>query len=126
MDSHRARHAVFWIAILAVLWGLLLPSLASAAHSAPGRIWVDACLSAGATQARLDMPQSGQARKPESAGGRPDCVPQADTLAIAAAPVPGVRTGFVPCTRHSRPILTAPAAQAAWSAHRSRAPPRRA
>lgn len=123
MDSHRARHAVFWIATFAILWGLLLPTLAPAAHSAPGKTWVDACLSAGVTQVRLDMPDTGEARKREAAGDRPDCVPQADSPAIAPAPAHQAWTDFMPCPPQLPPIPTAPAAQTTWSAHPSRAPP---
>lgn len=123
MDSHRARHAVFWIATFAILWGLLLPTLAPAAHSAPGKTWVDVCLAAGVTQVRLDMPETGEARKRESAGDRPDCVPQADILAIAPGPAHRVCLDFGPCPFQIPPILTAPAPQATWSAHPSRAPP---
>ncbi|GEM_PF-2504174 len=126
MDSHRARHAVFWIATFAILWGLLLPSLAPAAHSAPGRTWIDACPSAGVTQLRLDMPQAGEVRKREAAGDRPDCVPQADALAIAAAAAAMYRMWIDADPRPGQlpPILIPPPAKAVWPAHSSRAPPR--
>lgn len=125
MDSRRARHVVFWIATFAILWGMLLPSLAPAAHSAPGKTWVDACPSAGATQLRLDMPQAGELRKRESASDRPDRVPQADTLAIAPAPVPPVWIDAGPHPFRLPSILTPHQDRAAWPAHPSRAPPRR-
>lgn len=126
MDSHRARHVVFWIATFAIVWGMLLPPLAPVAHSAPGRTWVDACPSACATQLRLDTPQAGEVRKRESASDRPGCVPQAGTLAIAAALVHQVWTDAAPHPGQPAPVLTQHQAQAAWSSHPSRAPPRRA
>lgn len=126
MDSRHARHVVFWIATFAILWGLLLPSLAPAAHSAPGRTWIDACPSAGVIQPRLDMPQAGEVRQRASAGDRPDCVPQADTLAIAPAPVHRMWIDTHPYSRPLPSILTPPRARSAWSAHPSRAPPRQA
>ncbi|WP_313703688.1 hypothetical protein [Massilia sp.] len=124
MDSHRARHVVFWIATFAILWGLLLPSLAPAAHSAPGRTWIDACPSAGVTQLRLDMPQADEVRKREAAGRRPDCVPQADVLAIAAVAAYRLWIDTDPRPGRRPPILTPPPAKAVWPSHASRAPPR--
>lgn len=124
MDSHRARHAVFWIATFAILWGLLLPSLAPAAHSAPGRTWIDACPSAGVTQLRLDLPQADEVRKREAAADRPGCLPQADALAIAAAAVHRMWIDADPRPAQLPPILTPPPAKAVWPAHSSRAPPR--
>lgn len=126
MDSHRARHTAFWIAVLAILWGLLLPTLASSAHSAPGKTWVDACLSGGATQVRLDLPDAGAVRKDDTASGAPDLPRQADVLAPAAAariPAPAARAihpALYPAD------LTPPHPQAARSAHPTRAPPRHA
>lgn len=126
MDLHRARHTAFWIAVLAILWGLLLPILASSAHSAPGKTWVDACLCGGATQLRLDLPAAGEVRKDDTASGAPGLPNQADAPAPAAAariPAPAaraVRPMLLP------PILIPPPPQAARSAHPSRAPPRQA
>jgi hypothetical protein len=124
MDSRRARHAVFWIATFAILWGLLLPSLAPAAHSAPGRTWIDACPSAGVTQLRLDMPQADEVRKRDAAGGRPDCLPQADAFAIAAAAAYRMWIDTDPRPGRRPPILIPPPAKAVWPSHASRAPPR--
>lgn len=126
MDSRRARHVVFWIATFAILWGMLLPSLAPAAPSAPGTTWVDACPSACATQLRPAMPQAGEVRKRESASDRPDCRTQADTLAVAAAAAHRMWIDAGPHPRQLAPILTPHQAGTAWSSHPSRAPPRRA
>lgn len=47
MNSHRTRPFILWLAALAILWGLLRPSLNAFMASGAGKALVEGCIDAG-------------------------------------------------------------------------------
>ncbi len=122
------RRFAAWLALLAVLWGALVPTLAQALVSSSSRQgWVEVCSTSGVLWVRVD----GGAKSPAAPTGQSDSMPNASahcpwcpiqgatglppepalvTVAIAQGPVP--TTAFT----SARPAVL-------WSKARSRAPP---
>jgi len=47
MTSHRTRPLILWLAALAILWGVLRPSLNAFMASGAGKALVEGCIDAG-------------------------------------------------------------------------------
>jgi len=126
MNAQRNRSTVLWLAVLALLWGLLAPSFVpDPAHQ--GKTWIEVCMSAGTRLVALDLggADDGAGRDQAVHPGMhcPACVSQYDLAAIAHPPgtltlldAPAERI-----LRHHGPAL--PPIAAIRAAHRSRAPP---
>jgi hypothetical protein len=121
----RLHRRVAWLALCALLFGSLAPSLAQAAAAFTGKSWVEICSATGATRIQVDAdtdPLSG-------AGGAPEqcafllLLQHLPALADAAPP-------DLPATPHSCgavfvcAIDSPPAALVFRDAHPSHAPPR--
>ena len=48
MDTHRTRPLVLWLAALAILWGLLRPSLSALMATGSGKAAITGCVAADA------------------------------------------------------------------------------
>lgn len=48
MDSHRTRPLILWLAALAILWGLLRPSLSALTATGAGKASITGCVAADA------------------------------------------------------------------------------
>lgn len=51
MNAQRNRSITLWLAALAILWGMLAPSLAST----QGKTWIEVCMSVGTRLVALDV-----------------------------------------------------------------------
>lgn len=121
MNAQRNRSIILWLAALAILWGMLAPSLASS----QGKTWIEVCMSAGTRLVALDLDT-------DSAGGDklvhpgmhcPACVSQYD-LAIVSHPPGSLVLLDTPLVAALRPHGSAPwPASTFHTDHRSRAPP---
>jgi len=55
MNAQRNRTIILWLATLAILWGMLAPSLASTFAANQGKTWIEVCMSAGTRLVALDL-----------------------------------------------------------------------
>jgi len=121
MNAQRNRSIILWLAALAILWGMLAPSLASS----QGKTWIEVCMSAGTRLMALDLDTDSAAGDKLVHPGMhcPACVSQYD-LAIVGHP-PGslvlLDTPLVAALRPHGPALRL--ASTFRNDHRSRAPP---
>ena len=131
MNSHRNRPIILWLAALAIVWGMLAPSLAPslASHLATpqGKTWIEVCMSVGTRLVALDVSGSvdGASENKAVHPGMhcPACVSQYD-LAVIAHPPGSLALQGAPVERVLMPHGSAlPPAAGARTAHRSRAPP---
>lgn len=123
MNAQRNRSLVLWFATLALLWGVLAPSLASTLATHQGQAWTEICTATGARLVALDPDGATQDQAIHTGMHCPACVTPYD-LAVVAHPPGSLVLHDAPRERLLRrawPAL-APAA-AIHSAHRSRAPP---
>lgn len=121
MNAHRNRSIIFWLAALAILWGMLAPSLAPSS-TAQGKTWIEVCMSAGTRLVALDLDQDG-GKAVHPGMHCPACVSQYD-LAIVSHPPGSLVLLDTPLERTLRPHGPAlPPASTFRSDHRSRAPP---
>lgn len=124
MVRPRLHSPVLWIAILAVLWGVLAPSLTNLLVLSSGKTWVEVCTSTGTKLAAIDVGEpDDQKSSIHTSGHCPYCRLQQDLPAVAHAPgvlvlADGSVRG-VPMPPELTPRLLA----AVWPAHYSRAPP---
>lgn len=123
----RFRHRRFaaWLALLAVLWGALVPTLAQAAVSGSSRQgWVEVCSASGVMWVRFDgatASSTGQSAPMADASAHcPWCPMQgaAGLLPELALVVPVSGQGPVPTT-----AFTSAHPASVWSSAHSRAPP---
>ncbi|WP_313165609.1 DUF2946 family protein [Massilia oculi] len=121
MNAQRNRSIILWLAALAILWGMLAPSLASS----QGKTWIEVCMSVGTRLVALDLDTGSAAGDKVVHPGMhcPACVSQFD-LAIVGHP-PGslvlLDTTLVAALRPHGSALRP--ASTFCSDHRSRAPP---
>ncbi|PZO11910.1 MAG: DUF2946 domain-containing protein [Burkholderiales bacterium] len=119
------RRCAAWLALLAVLWGALVPTLAQAAVSTSSRQgWVEVCSASGVLWMRVD----GGAQSPTSQPGSmadasahcPWCPMQG---AAGLPPEPALTTAV--CAQGPVPTAAFTSARPAllWSKAQSRAPP---
>ncbi|RNF31289.1 hypothetical protein NM04_07805 [Massilia aurea] len=124
MNAQRNRSIILWLAALAILWGMLVPSLASNPTN-PGKTWIEVCMSAGTRLVALDLDtgSAGSDKAVHPGMHCPACVSQYD-LAIVAHP-PGslvlLDTSLEAIQRPHGPALRP--ASTFRTDHRSRAPP---
>jgi len=125
MNAQRNRSIILWLAALAILWGMLAPSLASNLPTHQGKTWIDVCLSVGT---RLVAPglDTGSAAGDEAVHPGvhcPACLSQDDlaliahpqgSLVLRDAPLERILGPHGPALRPASTFLTG---------HRSRAPP---
>ena len=110
---------------LAILWGVLAPSLTIFLPSSSSKAWVEVCTSTGTKLVALD---TNDAPDDQKSGGHmgehcPYCRLQQDLPAIAhASGVLVLADGSVRGVPHP-PAQTTPLVLAIWPAHHSRAPP---
>jgi len=125
MNAQRNRSIILWLAALAMLWGMLAPSLASNLTTHQGKTWIDVCLSVGTRLVALDLDTAGAAGDEAVHPGMhcPACLSQ-DDLAIIAHPPGSLVLRDAPLGRIQRPHRPAlRPASTFLSDHRSRAPP---
>jgi len=130
MNSQRNRSIILWLAALAILWGMLAPTIASTFAPNPahqGKTWIEVCMSAGTRLIALDPggvgDDAGKDKAVHPGMHCPACVSQYD-LAVVAHPPGTLMLLDAPVERILRlhgPTL--PPAAAIHAAHRSRAPP---
>jgi hypothetical protein len=128
MNAQRNRSIILWLAALAILWGLLVPSLTANVASTPahqGKTWIDVCLSVGTRLVALDLDTDSAVGDEAVHPGVhcPACVSQ-DDLALIAHPSGSLALLDAPFERILR--LNGAALRPAstfLSDHRSRAPP---
>lgn len=128
MNAQRNRSIILWLAALAILWGMLAPSLALS-QSTQGKTWIEVCMSAGTRLVALDL-DTGSAGSDQAVHPGmhcPACVSKYNLqydLAIVGHP-PGslvlLDTPLEATLRpHGPPLRPASTFR---TAHRSRAPP---
>ena len=125
MNAQRNRSIILWLAALAILWGMLAPSLASNLPAHQGKTWIDVCLSVGTRLVALDLDTDSAAGDEAVHPGMhcPACLAQ-DDLAIIAHPPGSLVLLDAPLERILRPHGPAlRPASAFLGDHRSRAPP---
>lgn len=124
MNAQRNRSIILWLAALAILWGMLAPSLASNGAS-QGKTWIEVCTSVGTRLVALD-PDTGSAGSDKAvhpAMHCSACVSQYD-LAIVAHPPGSLVLLDTPLERTLRPHGPALRPASTFRTdHRSRAPP---
>jgi Protein of unknown function (DUF2946) len=122
------RRCAAWLALLAVLWGALVPTLAQAAVSSASRQgWVEVCSATGVLWMRVD----GGASSPAAPTGQPDSMadasahcpwcPMQGTAGLPPEPALNTTTsaqGPVPAA-----AFTSARPATVWSSAQSRAPP---
>lgn len=125
--SGRPLHRRFaaWLALLAVLWGALVPTLAQAAVSASSRQgWVEVCSASGVLWVRVDggaASPTGQPGTMEDASAHCPWCPMQGAAGLPpelALAVPVGAPGPVPTA-----VFTSARPAAVWSPSQSRAPP---
>lgn len=119
------RRLAAWLALLAVLWGALVPTLAQAAVSASDRQgWVEVCSASGVLWVRVDgvaeSPSGQSGSMADAAAHCPWCPMQG---AAGLPPEPALSTasnaqGSVPAA-----AFTSARPAALWPTAQSRAPP---
>ena len=104
MNAQRNRSILLWLAALAILWGMLAPSLASNLPTHQGKTWIDVCLSVGTRLVALDLDTDSAAGPEAIHPGMhcPACVSQYD-LAILAHPPGRLALRDAPLERILRP-----------------------
>ena len=125
MNAQRNRSIILWLAALAILWGMLAPSLASNLPAHQGKTWIDVCLSVGTRLVALDLETDSAAGDEAVHPGMhcPACLAQ-DDLAIIAHPPGSLVLLDTPLVAALRPHGSAPwPASTFHTDHRSRAPP---
>ena len=123
MNAQRNRSIILWLATLALLWGVLAPSVASALATHKAQAWVEVCMSAGTRLVALDLDGATQDQAIHPGMHCPACVSQYD-LAVIAHPPGSLLLLDPPVERILRlhgPAL--PPAATIRTDHRSRAPP---
>jgi hypothetical protein len=124
--TRRTHRLTTWLAMLAMLWGALVPTLAQAAVASSGsQGWVEVCSASGVAWVRLD----GSTQSPDS-----EQVPMSGALSSCAWCLTQGATHLPPApTTTVAPDLTPAAVPgvafesilpwAVWSTAQSRAPP---
>ena len=121
MNAQRNRSILLWLAALAILWGVLAPSLA-ASPMVQGKTWIEVCRSVGTKLVALDLDKDG-GKAVHPGMHCPACVSQYD-LAIVSHPPGSLVLLDTPLERTLCPRGPAlPPASTFRSDHRSRAPP---
>ncbi|MDY0964699.1 DUF2946 family protein [Massilia sp. CFBP9026] len=124
MNAQRNRSIILWLAALAILWGMLAPSLASNPAN-PGKTWIEVCMSAGTRLVALDLDtgSAGSDKAVHPGMHCPACVSQYD-LAIVAHPPGSLVLLDTPLEAIQRPHGPALRPASTFRTdHRSRAPP---
>lgn len=124
MNAQRNRSIILWLASLAILWGMLAPSLASNGAN-QGKTWIEVCMSVGTGLVALELDTGSAAGDKVVHPGMhcPACVSQFD-LAIVSHPLGSLvllDTPLVAALRPHGPALRL--ASTFRTDHRSRAPP---
>lgn len=123
MNLRRIRSQVLWIAVLAILFGSLAPSLSTWVTKNAGEAWIEVCTATGTKLVQIDGDDTPVHDNQHASVHCPYCRLQQDLPAIAHAP--GVRVLADGSVRGvPRPAaLTLPLAMSVWRAPPSRAPP---
>jgi hypothetical protein len=116
MNAHRTRPIIVWLAALAILWGLLRPSLNAFTASSVGKALVEGGYDAGAGLRSL------YGADDVKAFGRTESAAHA-ALAVAAWVTAKVRPARVAQATHRFAEPSLAPANPARSSHPSRAPP---
>lgn len=116
MNPHRTRPIILWLAALAILWGLLRPSLNAFTASGSGKALVEGGYEAGAGLPAL------RGTDDVKAFGRIASASHAD-LAVAAWVTAKVFPALAAQATHRFAEPSLAPANAARSSHPSRAPP---
>ena len=123
-NTHRLAA---WLALLAMLWGALVPTLAQAAVAGAGsQGWVEVCSTSGVAWGRVDGGDESPTSTPAPMSGASSscawCLPQG-AMGLPPAPTtwvaPNHASGTVPAVAFESILPLA-----VWSAAQSRAPPR--
>jgi hypothetical protein len=124
MNAQRNRSIILWLATLAILWGMLAPSLASNGAN-QGKTWIEVCMSVGTGLVALDLDTGSAAGDKVVHPGMhcPACVSQFD-LAIVSHALGSLVLLDTPLevTLHPHGPALRPASTYRTD-HRSRAPP---
>ncbi|MDY0976718.1 DUF2946 domain-containing protein [Massilia sp. CFBP9012] len=129
MNAQRNRSIILWLAALAILWGMLAPSLASTFAANQGKTWIEVCMSAGTRLVALDLDTGSDAGDTAVHPGMhcPACVSKYNLqydLAIVAHPPGSLVLLDTPLERTLRPHGPALRPASTFRTdHRSRAPP---
>lgn len=119
MNAHRNRSILLWLAALAILWGVIAPTLAQ--HS--GKAWIEVCMSIGTRLVAIDSDGAADSQAVRPGMHCPACVSQYE-LAVVAHP-PGSLTLLAAALEQVVHFHQAelPRVLDYRSAHHSRAPP---
>ncbi|SFQ33017.1 DUF2946 domain-containing protein [Variovorax sp. 770b2] len=123
MNLRRIRSRVLWIAILAVLFGVLAPSLSTWVAETAGKAWTEVCTASGTKLVQVDGDDTPTHDGHNGSMHCPYCRLQQDLPAIAHAP--GVRILADGSVRGVPRVAVwePPLAVSVWPAPPSRAPP---
>lgn len=121
----RHRRFAAWLALLAVLWGALVPTLAQAAVSASSRQgWVEVCSASGVLWMRVDGGAESPTGQPSGMADASAHCPWCPMQGAAGLPPEPALVAAV-SAQGSVPIAAFTSARpaAVWSSAQSRAPP---
>ncbi|WP_420714778.1 DUF2946 domain-containing protein [Roseateles sp. SL47] len=125
---HTPRTRILWLAMLAILWGVMAPSLTSGLARSTGTVWIEVCTSMGTQRIAVNdddpSPSTENSRRAMSDCGYcrfqhhlPPIDPASHSGMLVSLPaddaLPPAGGGRIPA-RHN------------WPAHFSRGPPARA
>lgn len=60
MNAQRNRSTILWLAALALLWGMLAPSLATNLATHKAQAWIEVCMLVGTRLVALDLDDATQ------------------------------------------------------------------
>lgn len=131
MFTRTHTRLIAWLAMLALVWGALAPTLGQAAARealSPGSGWVEVCSTTGMVWVHLDSGAERTGEHPDGAGDlmstMTDCALCLLHGATAGAPPAG---GLLPLPFHTQALLpavpTAPTLAPVWPGALLRAPP---
>lgn len=126
LPSRKPRRLVAWLALLAMLWGALVPTLAQAVvASSDGPGWMEVCSTSGVVWVRVDV--AVDASTPEPSPMAADSSACAWCLLQGSADVPPnhASTALVTHAPGALPdtLFASIVPLAVWSTAQSRAPP---
>lgn len=124
MSRHRPRSPFLWLAIVAILWGSLMPAWSSMVAAPAGKTWIEVCTSQGPRLIPADAQGLPADHALPSGMDCPFCRLPQDVPAIACVPGTQAVAGTAPRGMPATCLPLPPRLVAAWSAPPSRAPPR--
>ncbi|WP_026433462.1 DUF2946 domain-containing protein [Paracidovorax oryzae] len=123
MSRHRPRSPFLWLAIVAILWGSLMPAWSSVLAAPAGKTWIEVCTSQGPRLIAADTQGLPADHALPSGMDCPFCRLLQDVPAIACLPGTPVVAGTAARGMAATCLPLPPRLVAVWSAHPSRAPP---